>query len=521
MRVATDRWVLLLAIAVVALVSLPPLLVLGAEAVTGRPARTVTPQRLAELLGNTLVLTGLVVTASLVLGCTTAWLTHRTRLPARRLWSVLVTLPLVLPAYVLAVALSGMVGGAGFLTGLLAPLGVDRLPPARGLWAAATCLTMASVPIVHTLVSGALQRLDPALEESARLLGDPPHRVLARVVLPHLRGTVALAACVVALYVISDFGAVSMLRYETFTRAVYAQFQGRVDIGPAFTLCLVLVGVSAVFVVGQVRLRGREHRLPAVARPATLVPLSRRASLAASTFLGVVVLVSTVLPLATLTLWALRGLSSGNPPGSVVTETVHSLRFALVAAVVTVVLATPVALAARRRSPLARVVEGLPWVTHSLPHLAVGLAVLVLATAGPAQLYQSTVVLVLAYAAVFLPLAAGPIAGALRRLDPRLVEASSALGRSDRHTLTRVVAPLVRTPVLNGVVLVFFAVFHELPVTLLLRPTGTETLAVRMWGAMVEGQYTTASLAALVMAVVSLPLLAVHARATAQEGVRR
>ncbi len=519
MRSALGRTTTVLAVVIVAGLSVPPLIVLVVQAWLGRSAATVPASRLLELLGNTLLLTVLVVAVSGVLGTTTALLTRRTSLPGRRIWSVLVCVPLVLPAYVFAVALSGMLGGGGVLTGWLAPLGVDRLPPATGLWAATACLAIVSVPIVHTLVGAALARQDPALLDSARLLGDGPIRAFVRVTLPHLRGTLALGGCVVALYVVSDFGAVSTLRYDTFTRAVYAQFRGRVDLAPAFALCGVLVLVALALIVAQAVLRGRERAVAARARPMVPVAIGRGAILAGTAVLAAVVLLSTVLPVATLATWALRGLANGVQPGPVLAEAGNALYFALLAGVVTTALAVPVALVARRRSPLARVVDGLPWVTHSLPHLAVGLAVLVLSLIGPRVLYQSTTTLVLAYAVLFLPLALGPLVIALRRIDPRLIDVARTLGDPPVRTALRVVAPLVRRSALVGATLVFFAALHELPVTLLLRPTGSETLAIRVWGAIVEGQYTTASIAALLMVALSVPLLALHERSAARAAV--
>lgn len=504
---------------IVACLCLPPLAVLAVQGVQGVDAQTVTPGRLVELLGNTLLLAALVVTASLVIGTATAVVTERSTLPGRRVWSSLLRVPLVLPAYVFAVAMTGMLGGAGTLTQWLAPLGVERLPPATGLWAAAACLTIVGIPIVHTLVTTELSRLDPALEESARLLGDRPARVFVRIVLPHLRGTLAVGACVIALYTISDFGAVSMLRYDTLTRAIYAQFRGRVDLAPAFALCSILVLVATAIIVGQALLRGREAASAPHARPAAAHRWGVAGSAAATAFLGVVVAASTVLPVATLGAWAARGLGAGVQPGPLLGEAWNALVYALLAGVVTTLLALPIALAARRRSRFGRVVESIPWITHALPHLAVGLAILVLSLAGPAALYQSTTTLVLAYAVLFLPLAIGALSTGLRRIDDRLLDASRTLGRSDASTLVGVMLPLARPAALTGAVLVFFAAFHELPVTLLLRPTSAETLAVRLWGAMVEGQYTTASCAALLMVAMSVPLLGLHARATARGAV--
>lgn len=510
----------IVAVAVAGLVCVPPLVVLAVQSLATQTLGDIPPARLLELLGGTAALMAIVVGGTLILGTLTALITTRTTLPGRNVYSVLLMAPLVLPAYVLALALLGMGGGQGILTHLLALVGLGPAPVAQGLWAAALCLILSHLPIVHALLATSLNRLDPALEESARLLGDGTATVLWRVVLPQLRTPMALGACLVALYVLSDFGAVSILRYDTFTRAVYSQFRGRVDLAPAFALCGVLVAMAAIVIVVQIVLRGKPTPA-ATARHPFLLHLSFRARVGASILLGSVILAGLVLPVVTLVTWAVRGLIAGAQPGPVLLEATNTLQLAIVAAGVTTALAVPIALASYRgTSVLGRIAETLPWITHSLPHLAMGLAFLVVSLALPSAFYQSTWVLLLAYAAISLPLAVGALQIGLRQIDPRLLEVSRTLGAGAGSTAMRVVLPLVWRAGATGALLVAVTVLHELPATLLLRPTGTETLAIRLWGAVIEGQYTTGSIAAILLVAIGIPLIAGHHRAILRAGAR-
>lgn len=508
-------WIAILAVLIAAGLCLPPLVVLLVESVTAGTETGIPTSRLLELLSGTVQLIGVVTTGAVVLGTTTALLVSRTNLSGRRVFSFLVMVPLALPAYLLALSFVGMGGGSGLVTQLLALIGLGPAPIAQGLWAAALCLVASNLPIVHALVVTALNRLDPALEESARLAGDPPIRVFFRVILPQLRTPLATAACIVSLYTLSDFGAVSVLRYDTFTRAVYSQFRGGVDLAPAFALSGVLISMATVLIVLQAILSGRPVPVASRARPPLALRLSLPGRVGASAVLWAVVVVSLIAPLVTLTVWAVRGILSGVQPGPIIDETVNTLQLALVAAAITTLIAIPIALSSYKGvSRLGRIAETLTWITHSLPHLAVGLGFLVVSLALPSVFYQSSTLLILVYAAIFLPVAVGAQQLALRQIDPRLFEVSRTLGYGRWPTGRRVGVALVWRAAMTGALLVAVLVSQELPATLLLRPTGTETLAIRVWGAVSEGQLTTGSIAAILLVALSVPLVAGHHRAT-------
>ncbi|MGH8912593.1 MAG: ABC transporter permease, partial [Acidimicrobiia bacterium] len=192
----------------------------------GIDAGGIRTERLLELLGSTVLLMVAVTATTLVIGTATAWLTTRTDLSARRIWSTLVTIPLVIPSYVGALAMLGTSGNDGLMSRALMAVGLPSLPVFSGFWATWGALSVWNFSYVHLLAVPALRRMDPALEEAARGLGSSRWRTIITVVLPQLRPALLGSSLLVGLYVLSDFGAVSLLRYETFTRAIYAQFRG-------------------------------------------------------------------------------------------------------------------------------------------------------------------------------------------------------------------------------------------------------------------------------------------------------
>jgi iron(III) transport system permease protein len=212
---------------------------------------------LAELIVDTVVLVVAVTASTLALGVTLAWLVVRTDLPWRALWGTLGALPLVIPSYVAALVLLAAFGPRGLLQRLLEPLGVDRVPEIYGLPGAWLALTLSTYPFVFLLTASALRSLDPALEDAARGLGLNAVETFRRVTLPVLRPSIAAGALLVALYTLSDFGAVSLMQYDSLTRAIFLQYRALFDRTPAAVLALVLVAMTGVILALELRMRGR------------------------------------------------------------------------------------------------------------------------------------------------------------------------------------------------------------------------------------------------------------------------
>ncbi len=470
-----------------------------------------TSTRTRTVLVDTIVLAIAVTLAALVISLPLAWLTTRTDLPARRTWVLLTALPLAIPTYVGAFAMIGALGPRGIVQGWLEPLGVDRLPSIYGFGGAFVVLTLFTYPYLLLTVRAAYSRLDPSLEEASRTLGRNSLVTFVRVVVPQLKPAIAAGSLLIALYVLSDFGAVSMLRYDTFTRAIYVQYRGGLDRGAAAVMGMMLVILTITVLAAEQRLRGPEslHRLHGSgARTAATVHLGPWRWVAAAAC-ALVVTVALLIPLGVIGYWLWRGTRVGEPWFPLWSLVVNSLWASTLGAVLTVACAWPVAmLAVRSPGRSSRLIERLSWSGHALPGIVVALALVFFGAKYVPWAYQTMAMLVFAYMVLFLPQAIGAIRSSLLQMTPSVEEAAHLLGSGSFTTFRRVVLPLTRPGVTAGAALVFLTCMKELPATLLLAPTEFSTLATRVWTASNEAFLARAAAPALALVLLSsLPML--------------
>jgi iron(III) transport system permease protein len=472
-------------VAVVALVCIPLVYLIIRVLDGGSDAWSVLGRgRVLELVWNTVLLVGLVTGAALVLGVPLAWLVTRTDLPARRFWAVAAALPLVIPSYVAALALLATFGPRGFLQQILEePFGVERVPEIYGLPGAVLALTISTYPYVYLLGAAALRDLDPALEEASRSLGRSRLETFRRVTLPVLRPSLGAGALLVALYTLSDFGAVSLMQYNSLTRAIYVQYRSLFDRTPAATLALVLVALTAIVLVLEHYARGRvryHRRTPGTVRPAPRIHLGGW-RWPAFAFCSAVVGFALLLPLAVMIYWLERAVSLGREFGDVWGPAFNSL--------------------------LASTLERLSYSSNALPGIVIALSLVFFGANYAGFAYQTLGLLLFAYVVRFFPQAVASSHSALLRVDPRLEEAARGLGKSPRRAFATVTAPLVAPGLLAGAALVFLSTMKELPATLLLAPIGFDTLATEVWTATTVAAYSEAALPALLLVVFSAPFV--------------
>src|SRR5688500_6211600 len=303
-------WFLASAGILIAFLALLPLIYLVIRAIGAEESAAaflLRPRTLGVVAGT--VGLGLIVGAwTVALGVPIAWLTTRTDVPGRRTWAVLTAILLAIPSYVVGFAFLAFFGPRGTLQGLLAPLGVDRLPSIGGLLGSALVLTLVSYPYVSLAARAAIQRTDPALEESARLLGDRRMTVFRRVTLPVLVPAISAGALLAMLYALSDFGAVSLLQFDSLSRAIYLQYGASFDRSLAAILALLLVILTLVLTWGEGRLRARAGSYVSPARrPPATVALGRW-RWPSLMFLTVVVGLALLIPVGTIAWWLARGL---------------------------------------------------------------------------------------------------------------------------------------------------------------------------------------------------------------------
>jgi iron(III) transport system permease protein len=467
--------------------------------------------RVLEILLRTLLLIVAVTGGCIALAVPLAWLTVRTDLLFRRAWEVITLLPLVIPSYVAGFIVVVALGPKGMLQKLLeGPFGIERLPDIYGFPGAMLVLTLLSYPYVLLTVCAAMWRLDPALEETSRGLGYSSWATFRRVVLPLLRPSIATGGLLVALYTLSDFGAVSLLRYETFTWAIFVQYGAALDrtLGAVLSLALVAVALGLVALEALARNRSRYYRSDqGASRPTSLVRLGRW-RWPALVFCSGVVLFSLVLPMSVLGFWVARGVSSGEPLLLIWDAVRNSLYVSALAAGVTVIAALPIAiLAVRFPGVLSALLERIAYIGFALPGIAVALGLVFFGANYALPLYQTLGMLVLAYLVLFLPTAVGAVRASLLQVSPSMEHAARSLGRSPLQVLTSVTLPLVRPGILSGAALVFLLTMKELPATLILSPIGFNTLATSIWSAASEAFFARAAAPALLLILASsLPL---------------
>ncbi len=495
--------------ALIALLMTLPLLYLLYRTASAGPAAVhlLLRPRTLQVVANSALLALTVTGVSALLSVPLAWLLVRTDLPLRRLWAVLTVLPLVIPSYVAGYTLVAAVGPRGLLQEALAgPFGVARLPSIYGFPGAWLTLTLFTYPYVYLSVRAALAGLDPALEEASRCLGHGAWRTFFGCVLPQLRPAVATGALLSALYTVSDFGVVTLLRYDVFTRAVYVQYRSSFDRTMAAALALLLVALAVVLLLVEAAARGRAayHRLGAGAARRQRTGRLGRWRWPALLFCAAIVTMALVLPLAVLVLWLVRGLSGGEGLATLGAATGNSLLAGGLAALATTVAALPIAvLAVRYRGRLSASVERVTYLGYALPGIVIALAFVFLGANYLTPLYQTLALLVIAYVVRFLPQAVGAERLSLLQVSPRLEEAARLLGRSPLGALAAVTLPLSRPGMLAGAALVFLTAMKELPITLLLSPIGFNTLATDIWSATGSSSFGQAAAPALVLIGIS------------------
>lgn len=500
---------LLIPASLVALAMLVPLfyLVLRAAGESDRIMELLLRERTWQVLWNTLLLAVAVTGSSILIAVPTAWLTVRTDLPMRRFWSVITMLPLAIPSLVGGFAFVATFGYGGILHELLlSGSQVVKLPNIYGFAGAWILLTLLNYPYVLIPVRAALRGSDPSLEEVAQTLKHTGWELFTRVILPQLRPAITSGALLVALYTLSDFAAVSMLRFDSFTRVIYTQYQASFNRTYAALLALVLVAITLLIVFGEARLRGRAayYRIGSGAGRKPLTYSLGKWRWLALPFLGALTAAAVVLPTAVAIFWIVRGVANGEPFLLQWDAFYNSLYASGLAAGVTLAAALPIAiLSIRYPSRVTGLIERLSYAGYALPGVVVALSLVFVGANYVPMLYQTMYLLLFAYVVLFLPQALGSVRTSLLQVSPNVERAARSLGYSPARVVWRVTLPLIRPGMLAGALMVFLTAMKELPATLLLSPIGFRTLSTQIWSAASEAYYTRAAVPALLLIVAS------------------
>ena len=482
-----------------ALASLAPLYYLGTVAVDRGWSELwseLWQRRTLDLVSRSLLLAVSCTLASAVISIPAAWAVTRTSLPGRGIWRVLLALPLAVPSY------------------LSAFVWLSWRPDLAGFWGAFIVLTSVSYPYLYLPVVAAFRRLDPSVEELAQLQGRSGTWRLILLSAGQCRSAIAAGSLLVVLYVLSDFGAVATMRYDTFTWVIYGAYRAGFNPSRAAILAALLVGLAVVLIAIESAVRGRATEAASArsVSPMRAVRLGRRIWPVALA-LTLVLIVALGVPIWRVATWVARG-GSGTSAGDVFRALWGSVRYSAAAAVASILVALPIGLlVARHRNRSTRLIEASVYVTHALPGIVVAISMVFLGVRLVPSVYLEAPLLVLAYVVLFLPLAVGSLRAAAEQVPRSLEDVARSLGSSPMAVVRRVHLRLMAPGLGSATALVLLAAMKELPVTMLLRPTGAETLSTRLWTATTVSDYRAAAPYALALVCfVSIPTAIISGR---------
>lgn len=456
----------------------------------------------ARLLFNTITLTAGVLVTTSIIALPLAWLTTRVDLLGREVFTVMGVLPLAVPGYVMAYALLATTGEYGTLSQTLGLF----VPRFDGYDGALLALSLTTFPYLFLNLRTAIQGLDPQLEESARSLGSGNLEVFFRVVLPQLRPAFLAGGLLIALHVLGDFGVVSLMRFETFSYALYLQYTASYDRIYAAWLALILLALTVTALVFEAYLL---KGLILSNERSTGSQSDRVVNIGSWKILGylypgLIGLLSVGIPMFTVGHWMRESFLSTFPMSRLFEALWNSVSVSVPAALLSALLAIPIAyIGVREDSTGSRMVERVAYLGYATPRLAYALAWIVFTLAFVPWGYQTLLLLVLAYALHFLAEAIGPVRSALYQTSSNLEEAARSLGSGPLGIFFKIIFPLLSRGVIVSVAFVFLSAMKELPLTLLLAPPGFQTLATNTWSYAEEAMFGVAAPFALTIMLFS------------------
>ncbi len=467
--------------------------------------------RIPELLWNTLSLTLSVTIVTIILGVSLAWLVHRTDLPGKKYWKWLLATPLVIPPYIGAVTYIIIFGRSGWLrelwnssSFLLSSIGSYPFD-VYSFSAVSLVLIMFTYPYVFLIVSAGIKKMNRNYEEAAKSLGMSAWETFWKVNLPLLRPAIGAGALLVALYVISDFGAIATMRYVTFTAAIYFQ-RASFNMSSASILSIVLILLTLTILAIESKTKKHNKYLQTAnsqRKPNTLE--LGKLKIPALVYTSLVFFASVILPLAVLIFWSLNGLRMGAIDSRFLGFAFNSLKVAGIAAVISMLLAIPIVyLKSRYPSMMSKVIDKLSYTGYALPGVIVALGMIFVFNNHIQFIYGTYFMIIIAFLIRFLPQAMQASESSLSQVSPRIDEAARSLGYAPWKVMLKVILPNIFPAVFAGGSLVFVSAIKELPATLMLRPPGFDTLAVRVYFEASEAIYHLAAPAALLIVLVSI-----------------
>ncbi len=446
----------------------------------------------AQLLWNTVRLTVVVTLLCALVGTLAAYGVERTTLPGRHIWAVLVVVPIAIPDFVIAF------GWNSLFTWV------------QGFRGAVLVMTVAVYPLVYLPVAASLRGADPDQEEVARSLCSGRLRVFWRITVGQARRAILGGSLLVALVVLGEYGAFEILAFRTFTTEIFSEFMTGFDTSSACALSIVLVLLSLAVLFGEHASRGG-GRVASVGRGAPRGLTRRRLGKATlPVLLAYTGLVGAALgvPVAASVYWIFEGGVHALAGVPLAAAAGYTAAYSAAAAALATLAAIPVALlVVRHPSRSSVLLERSTFLVLATPGLIIALALVYFCEQDAGGFaYQTAPLLVFAYALLFFPLALVGVKTSVLQVPVALEEVASSLGVGRFGVFCRVTLRLIMPGLGAAFCLVFLTCVTELTATLILIPTGAETLATQFWAYQQNLSYGQAAPFALaIIAIAAVP----------------
>jgi iron(III) transport system permease protein len=458
-------------------------------------------EKTIQILINSVVMVSLTTICTILIAVPLAFITTCTDISYKRFWTIMVCLPLVIPSYIGAFAYVSTFGPHGTFQKILSPFGVEELPSIYGLPGAIIVLTLYTYPYIYLTTRSSLKTIDPQTIDVSRTLGVDQWQIFSKIIWKQIYPAVIAGSLLVALYCLSDFGTPAIMRYDVFTRAIYIK---RFNLGFSAILSLILLLMAIIILSLESRVnKSVITRNKANFKETLQIPLGKWKVLLTG-FPLIISFFGIIIPLITFFGWFSLNPVYGNVFAIPYKPIFNTLLVSFAAAAVITLASTPVAHIIALKSPSwYGVVQKASYIGYAMPGVVIGLALIFFGSRYLGSYYQTLPLLIFAYAVRFFPLSMGSNVAAISSIDLDLVHASRTLGLGPIRSFFKVTFPLVIPSWLAGFSLVFLTVMKELPITLMLRPTGFETLVTLIWMAEDANFYGDAALPIVMLLIVS------------------
>lgn len=433
------------------------------------------------------------------LGISLAWLITHYDLPYKRLFNTLLMLPLAVPSYIYAFIFLGMISYSSPISSFFRHYFDLQIPSIQHLNGLSIIMSLSLYPYIYTFAKNAFQAQGPTPLEIAQSLGYSKFQAFRFLLLPMARPWISQGFILVALDTLADFGAVSIFNINTLTTRIYITWFNHFSFDDAVGLSFILISLSIFLRIVYFMLSKRQiKQLPTTGKSMSY-PLNIWQKITALFFLGTITSIAVIAPTIQLIIWS---ISTFTPKTLIhlLPNVSSSIIIALLSTLIIIIIAILLAVSERftKKHPLQQMLANIALSGYAIPGTILGVAAV--------ATFNHTWgigILIIGLSLRFLPICTQIIATSLARIPNDIDNSAASLGASETDIITRIHLPLLKRSMISGALLTSIDILKELPISLICRPYGWNTLSIAIFSFTEEGLWEHAALPALLLCIIS------------------